>query len=1207
MALYTTILIEFLLIVSSILLLFKFRDKIGLAPLYILLGSVQYLQANLGSSFSFKVFGDFTIHPGSIILFSSVLFAVLLIYIKEGVTSARALIFGIVISNFVITLMFEIAYFQQIIYNPTINSNSIFNVNFKYFFSGTAILVLDFLLIILIYQYLISKVKKLHYFLILFISLLTVLVFDAIAFNVALFYGTPLFDTSIISHLVGKSVAALVFSMILYFYVKYLEHESKSKTSFIASQDRDVLSIFKYRKRYLNLKVEKALVDKKLQSQLNATLNNISDGFVTLDKNDVYTYLNKKASEISGNSPEAIIGRYIWDVFPNYEGFPFYKAYNKAKETQKTQYSQEYYAPIDKWIESRIYPSSEEMSIYFSDISERKKADEEIRMAHQRLTTHLNNSPLAIIEWDKNLIIRNWSEKAKNVFGWEDHEAVGKHFGDLNLVYEGDFDATSVIADELMNGKVKSNRIINRNYTKTNKIIYCEWYNSVLLSADGQIETIFSLVQDVTERKEMELAINESEEKFANAFRSNIMGLAIINNEKKFVEINDAILKILKKTRNEVLGKTIIEAGVFQSKDPFQQEYRALLWEEYNKEGRVTNMEVEMKLAAGDNLFVLISMEPFELKGESNVLITVNDITDRKEAELALMESENRMRTILDTEPECIKQLNSKGELIYMNPAGLAMIEAENFEMVKGQAVLNLIKPNYKYAFKKLTNDVFKGNSGNLNFEITGIKGTNRWLETHAVPLKDTEGTIISLLGITRDITERIHSENEIKEISEKMESAIKIGKIGYWSWDIVKDEVYWSDLMYEIYDVEKQTLLNYNSVLDYVHPDDKDFYQRITAERLKNKNKEPFEFRILRKDNSIRYVEAQFEIEEDSNEIAIKFRGTIVDVTERKKAENEHLEKSIQLQTLSDNLPDSLMYQVLRELDGQMNFTYVSKGIEWFTGKKAEEIMANPSILYNIIHEDDQQRLIEAEQVSFRELTTFNVEVRYFNSQGNVGWIHLRSEPRKLPDDRVLWDGVLTDITVRKKAEVVIKENEEKFSKAFQSNDIGKAILNQSKTIIEVNEALANIVGFKRENMLGKTAEEIGLFNFDDQKNLENEEKLWQEFSKKGYVSNVELQYQMQDKKELFMLISLQALRLNEEDHVMITVLDITDKKNVEAELEKHRDNLEELVKIRTEEINFKNNELQRMNNLFVGRELKMKELKDIIKELQAKNGNKI
>ena len=760
MNLYTTILLEFLLISSSILFLFKYRTKFGLAPLYILLGSVQYLQALSGTMVSFKIFEEYPIYPGSVIIFSAVLFAIILIYIKEGVASARTLIIGIIISNIILSALFGITYVQehatQII--SVEDSSSIFQINYKYFITGTIILFLDFFLLVIIYQFLISKLNKLYFFLILFISLFSVLLFDSLAFNFILKYGTPIFTSSLIGHIIGKSFSAVIFSFILYIYLKFIDKE-EDNAGFIAAQNRDIFSILTYRKKYFNLKEEKQEVEKKFISQIESTLNQISDGFVSLDNDWCYTYVNKKAGEFLGRSPESLIGKYIWTEFPKGVDLPFYHAYYKAVKTQQTQYLIEYYEPFDKWFENRIYPTPDGLSIYFTDFTERKKAEialkesekyldniidnigdpvfvkdsesqlllvndafckifnvtkkdvigktlaenvppeekesflridkqviltgvenvneetltlsgketriistkktrfvdskgnkfligvirditerkkaeetikesqerfaaifkaapgsiiltslsdmktvevndnfttitgysreealgetikdlnmwvnpasrvrfleliekngfvhdleadvnhksgiilnglisaqvitisekkyllgvfyditerkkteEEIRLAHQRLTMHLNNSPLAIIEWDKNFIIRNWSVQAKSIFGWEASEVIGKHFNDLNLVHEDAAAAAAIIAEDLMYGRVKNNRIINRNYTKNSKVIHCEWYNSVLQSADGEIETIFSLVQDVTERKQAEIEVEK--------------------------------------------------------------------------------------------------------------------------------------------------------------------------------------------------------------------------------------------------------------------------------------------------------------------------------------------------------------------------------------------------------------------------------------------------------------------------------------------------------------------------------------------------------------------------------------------------------------------------------------------------------------------------------------------------------------------------
>jgi len=144
------------------------------------------------------------------------------------------------------------------------------------------------------------------------------------------------------------------------------------------------------------------------------------------------------------------------------------------------------------------------------------------------------------------------------------------------------------------------------------------------------------------------------------------------------------------------------------------------------------------------------------------------DIDERKKSEIKLAESENRFRTILEAEPECIKLLGPNGELLMMNPAGLAMIEADNQEQVIGKSMLGILLPEHRSAFSDLTKNVFKGDSRKLEFEIEGLKGTRRWLETHAVPLKNQQGHIISLLGVTRDITERKKAEEEIKDSEEK-------------------------------------------------------------------------------------------------------------------------------------------------------------------------------------------------------------------------------------------------------------------------------------------------------------------------------------------------------------------------------------------------------------------------------------------------------
>jgi PAS domain S-box-containing protein len=143
------------------------------------------------------------------------------------------------------------------------------------------------------------------------------------------------------------------------------------------------------------------------------------------------------------------------------------------------------------------------------------------------------------------------------------------------------------------------------------------------------------------------------------------------------------------------------------------------------------------------------------------------EIVIRRLAEERLAESEARLRTIVASEPEWVKLLDQDGRVLEINPAGLAMLEADSAAQVLGQSVYSVVTEEYRRQFKELNESVFQGNSGSLEFEIIGLKGTRRWLETHAVPVRDSKGNITGALSVTRDISERKRLEKEISEIRE--------------------------------------------------------------------------------------------------------------------------------------------------------------------------------------------------------------------------------------------------------------------------------------------------------------------------------------------------------------------------------------------------------------------------------------------------------
>ena len=139
----------------------------------------------------------------------------------------------------------------------------------------------------------------------------------------------------------------------------------------------------------------------------------------------------------------------------------------------------------------------------------------------------------------------------------------------------------------------------------------------------------------------------------------------------------------------------------------------------------------------------------------------------RNRDEAALAESRARWRAIVEAEPEWVQLLCADGTVSETNPAGLAMVEADTPDQVIAKRAQHLVAPEHRRAFVALTDRVFQGQAGKLEFDIITLKGKRRAMDSHAVPLRDMAGNVTAYLSITRDVTERKRAERELRETKE--------------------------------------------------------------------------------------------------------------------------------------------------------------------------------------------------------------------------------------------------------------------------------------------------------------------------------------------------------------------------------------------------------------------------------------------------------
>ncbi len=138
-----------------------------------------------------------------------------------------------------------------------------------------------------------------------------------------------------------------------------------------------------------------------------------------------------------------------------------------------------------------------------------------------------------------------------------------------------------------------------------------------------------------------------------------------------------------------------------------------------------------------------------------------------KQSQEQLQAERSHLRTILDSEPECVKLVSPTGICLDMNRSGLAMIEAESVDQVIGCKVSSLIDPEFREAFNALHQRVCEGHTGAMEYSLTGRRGTRRSLETHVAPLRDAHGEIIAAVAVTRDVTQEKRQATALRESEE--------------------------------------------------------------------------------------------------------------------------------------------------------------------------------------------------------------------------------------------------------------------------------------------------------------------------------------------------------------------------------------------------------------------------------------------------------
>ncbi len=401
----------------------------------------------------------------------------------------------------------------------------------------------------------------------------------------------------------------------------------------------------------------------------------------------------------------------------------------------------------------------------------RVKAEAALRDALQKLTFHVENSPLAVIEWDREFRVSWWSKEAERLFGWCAAEVIGKHPYDWQFVFPEDVEVVNSIIALFTAGKEKSNIAKNRNYTKNGSVINCEWYNSVLLDESGNLLSLLSLVLDVTERQRAESERYRSEQEFKALAENSPDIIARFDKELRHLYVNPVIEKVTGIPREKFIGKTNAELGFPPEINVFWQERLKHIFETALE----SSLEFDFSSPSGTRYYQSRVVPEFALDGSvESILSITRDLTEYKLAQSALQKSETRFRSVFESKMIAMGFWDKNGDVTDVNDAFLELIGYTRADFIANKLHWQDITPPEDISGDPQNCQESSDLSlwGNYEKEYIRKDGSRISVLFGRASFEDTlSGGVFFAL----DLTERKQLENRLRQQAEELGQANRI------------------------------------------------------------------------------------------------------------------------------------------------------------------------------------------------------------------------------------------------------------------------------------------------------------------------------------------------------------------------------------------------------------------------------------------------
>lgn len=894
----------------------------------------------------------------------------------------------------------------------------------------------------------------------------------------------------------------------------------------------------------VNAELEKLDIEselKKSEENYRLLFENMTSGFalheMIYDDNDQpvdYRYIaaNPAFEKLTGISLTSVVGKRVKEFLPNLEQY-WIDTYSKVAQTGKSITYQNYSKEIDKYFDTLVFsPQKNQFAVVFNDITSNKIAETSIKESEASLSSLINNRNDAIwsIDVDYKFIAINsfFKEQYLKFFNIElkkGMNALDILSPELRTLWKDNYDIA-------LSGKRYQFEFL------IDSPIGLQYYEVFLnpIISENVVSGASALSVNITERKQVELLLVESEKSYSGLFNSVSEAIYIQDETGYFIDVNVGVEKMYGYRREEIIGET---PEFLSAKGMNDLNFISKLIENTFLTGQSHQFEFWGKRKNGEIFPKEVVANKGKFFGRDVIITTARDVSQRKQFERELQESEyffkesQRAANVGSYKTDFVKGCWESSEVLDQ----IFGITKDYERSIKGW--LDIVHPDDQLMMSNyLTNEVV-GNKHSFNKEYRVLRKSDnatRWVLGLGVPKFDNDGNIVTLIGTIQDITERRLADEIIRKTQANLTAIIENTQDSIWAINTDYQVMYINNIFKEDFFENFGVLLEegmniLNTVPDSIRQVWKSRYDRA----FKNEHY-IIEDKIDLNGNSL-FIELSV------NPIVVD--GIVVgaslfsrDITERKQAEEALRISEERFKIVSESAEEWVW-----EVDKDGLYTYSNQIVEKILGYKPEEIIGKKHF-YDFFEPENKELFKEKAFSMFSQILAFkDFENVNIHKDGSKVIFKTSGSPILDSDGLMIgYRGADIDITIQKRIETALLESEEKYRLTFMTSPDAVSINTVNGVYVDVNEGFTSLSGFSKQDLIGLTSLEIGIwFKPEDRK------KFIKQLLKEGYVSNLESVLKCKDGTLKTVLMSSRIIQIYNVQHILSIIRDITERKQME------------------------------------------------------------